>query len=115
VRDLSDDLSRRLGIPLFENEAALLRAVRLIESRNLIVHNRGIVDRRFKERVPDSPATIGKRLPLPKTGDELNFLIASVRRLDNLVAKKFDLRRPRTRKSVVDTLDAEAARAGRSG
>src|SRR5260221_6988835 len=45
MRDLQKDLSEKLSFELFPSPESLVRAVRVIEIRNLLVHNRGIVNR----------------------------------------------------------------------
>jgi hypothetical protein len=47
VEDLADDLQRLLGIELFESGEDLQRAAKLVAIRNLIAHNRGLVNQRF--------------------------------------------------------------------
>lgn len=57
--ELVESLRERLGLALFANRNDLDRAVRIVETRNLIVHNRGVVNRRFLSRVADFPADEG--------------------------------------------------------
>lgn len=52
----------RLGVPLAETEDQLRTAILATEIRNLIVHNRGTVNRLFQSRVPFFPCAIGQRI-----------------------------------------------------
>jgi hypothetical protein len=53
-------LSDKLGFDLFEWQEDLQRAVLAIEVRNLIVHNRAVVNAHFLSRLPDYPASAGE-------------------------------------------------------
>src|SRR6266545_6126446 len=59
MRDVATWVQERLGLKLLSNPVSLERTVRIIEVRNLIAHNRAVVNRLFLTRVPDSPAAIG--------------------------------------------------------
>lgn len=93
MRDLSKDLSRKIGFDLFEREEDLARAVRIIEVRNLIVHNRAIVNRLFLSRLPDFPASLGDRVDLDGRAvlDDIEFLDSSVSDIDRRAVEKFGL------------------------
>jgi hypothetical protein len=64
MRDLADDLRTAAGFDLFSDESSLARAMRVVETRNLIVHNRGVVNRRYASRSRDAPEAIGERIQL---------------------------------------------------
>jgi hypothetical protein len=53
MRDLQKDLAERLNIEIFLSDESLSRAVRIIETRNLVVHNRGILNRTFQTKAND--------------------------------------------------------------
>ncbi|MEK6300902.1 MAG: hypothetical protein AABO41_09295 [Acidobacteriota bacterium] len=93
MRDLSKDLSTKIGFNLFEGEEALARAVRIIEVRNLIVHNRAIVNRLFLSRLPDFTASLGDRVDLQGNAvlDDMEFLDSSVSDIDRRAVEKFVL------------------------
>ena len=93
MRDLAAYLSDRLGFDLYPRAADMLLAVRIVESRNVIVHNRGIVNAIFLSRVPGSSSTVGSPLPLSAEGvfDDIDFLSATVADIDKRAAKKFVL------------------------
>ncbi len=91
LRELAAYADERLGIPLFDDEHSLARAVRIVELRNIVVHNRGVINNVFLSRVTDSEWELGTHPQLwsPFLMDELDFLAKSVAALDNAVAKKF--------------------------
>lgn len=83
-----------LGVTLFPNSADVEPAVRVIETRHLIVHNLGVVNETFKARVPKAPESLGDRVradyEMAKEYDI--FLIAAVFAADKIASKKFGLR-----------------------
>ncbi len=93
MRDLSAYLADRLGFELFTKPENLERAVRIIESRNLIVHNRGLVNDLFLSRVPSASAKIGEPLDLDtdQIFDDLEFIALSVYEVDDRAVQKFSL------------------------
>lgn len=68
MRELNKYVSNRLGIELFDTEDHFKIGVLLIEKRNLIIHNRGIMNRVFHERVSvldlDINTTIGGKIKI---------------------------------------------------
>ena len=98
MKDLQKDLADRLGFELFLSDESLSRAIRIIEVRNLIVHNRGIVNRLFQTRTGDSTVAIGSpvKINLRNTMiEDLDFLAKSVVEMDERAAVKFGLHRSR--------------------
>lgn len=93
LTDLDEYLSERLGLSLFSNEDQRVRAVLLVDVRNLIVHNRGFVNRVFKERNPKSTQALGDRVRFNEstTESDLLFLIEWVMDLDIRLAQKFGI------------------------
>ena len=93
MRDLSKDLSRKIGFDLFEQQEGLDMAVRIIEVRNLIVHNRAIVNRLFLSRSPDFAAKSGERVEMEGKSvlDDIEFLAVSVLDIDRRAIEKFGL------------------------
>jgi hypothetical protein len=91
--DLSKDLSRKIGFDLFEKQEDLERAVRIIEVRNLIVHNRAIVNRLFLSRLPGFTASLGDRVDMEGKAvlDDIEFLASSVSDIDKRAIEKFGL------------------------
>jgi hypothetical protein len=93
MRDLAAYVSDRLGFVMFVDADKLNNAFRIIESRNLIVHNRGIVNELYLSRVGSSPAPLGVPIPMDpnRVLDDLEFLEAAVRDIDARAAAKFGL------------------------
>jgi hypothetical protein len=93
MRELTDDLSEKLGFNLFERPDDLERAVEIIEIRNVIVHNRGAVNRRFLSRLPAYPAEEGEliSLTIERVLSELEFLTTAAFDIDARAAAKFGL------------------------
>ena len=98
MRDLQKDLSEKLSFELFPSPESLVRAVRVIEIRNLLVHNRGIVNRAFQTKTGDSSVALGTliRLSPRDVVSELDFLARSVLEMDERAALKFGLQREET-------------------
>jgi len=62
TRELSDFFRDRLGFSLTEDDQEMLRLIGVIETRNVIVHNRGIVSKLFKQRLPHHPGALGSKV-----------------------------------------------------
>jgi hypothetical protein len=79
------------GLRLFPDSAALAQAVRIVESRNLVVHNRGVINERFVARVGEG--SVGHRLSLSTDSvfDDVDFLAASAQRIDAQAVGKYGL------------------------
>lgn len=99
---LSNHLYKRLGFSLFELTDALTRAVRIVELRNLITHNRGVLNDRFLSRVSNFPARVGESviLEMRTVLDDINFLSRSVKDMDTRAAAKFSLATPAERDTL---------------
>jgi len=91
LRDLNDDLEKRYALSLFPISANLERAVILVEKRNLIAHNRGIVNRRYLQNVPSATEKLGDKLSFPQKYvlEEQRFLSDSVTDIADRVLNKF--------------------------
>ncbi len=94
MKALADELQTKMGFPLFGCEHDLARAVRIVESRNLIVHNRGVVNDTFLSRT-GLKYPPGDRLPLqPKpVSDDMDLVAAFVFDIDRRAASKWGLAR----------------------
>jgi hypothetical protein len=94
--ELQDELQKSLGFKLFVLEDAARGAARAVAIRNLIVHKRGVVDRRFQKQLPEEDTKIGEPFPLTDldaaTAAEL-FQYA-VRDTDPRAVEKWDLPTP---------------------
>jgi hypothetical protein len=93
LADLEKFTTDRFGFPLFDNETQRLLAVRLVETRNLITHSGGIVNKQFKKRLPDSNETIGDKLVESSLEGSLNIAILGqlAEELDKRAIAKFGL------------------------
>jgi hypothetical protein len=94
VRDLQTYLDSQLGLTLFDAEADLARAVELVEQRNLITHNRGIINRLFLSRVPNSAAyKFGSQLVLNTDAvfDGVEFLASIATAIDERAVAKWGI------------------------
>lgn len=94
IRALADYLSDRLAFDLFDSQDDLQRAVRIVEIRNLIAHNRGVVNRLFLARVADSDeSTLGQPivLDIDRLLNDLNFIVRSAFDTDIRAAEKWGL------------------------
>jgi hypothetical protein len=93
MRDVSKYLSDHIGFDLTKAPDDLDRAVRIIEARNLIVHNRGIVNEIFLRKTADLSAKIGEPLELSNDQifDDLDFIAKTVYDVDVRAVQKFGL------------------------
>ncbi len=93
MQDLNQYVADRLGFELFTTDETLSHAVRLIEIRNLFVHNRGVVNRAFASRAPDFKTQLGQRIELEFNFStvEGRFLFNSAVDIDQRAADKFGL------------------------
>lgn len=96
MRDLNDYTTRRLGLPLFSGDSQLSRAVELVETRNLIVHARGIVDEVFLSRIGNPQRELGSRLSFSFSSviDHAGFMAECVSELEQRAHDKFDFSMP---------------------
>ncbi len=95
MRKISEYIADRLGLDLFVDAVKLDAVVEWLEIRNLIVHNRGVVNRIFLSRLPNYKAKLGDTISLDGkmiygTSDVLSEVVQS---LDERAAVKFGLPR----------------------
>ena len=93
MADLDAYVQKVSGFSLFVNEDQRQHASWLVEVRNLMVHNRGIVNGRFLDRQPVSDYKIGDHLniSLSENSEHLIFLIDWIVDLDMRLIEKFSL------------------------
>lgn len=93
LSDLDEYFQTTLKFSLFSADEQRKRAVRLVAERNLLIHNRGIVNRIFLERTNDSSLAIGDRIQYDAEAamSELEFLLDWVCDLDIRLIEKFGL------------------------
>jgi|SRR5208337_2359712 len=96
MKELLDFCSNRLKFPLFKEQDDLIKAILLIETRNIIVHNRGLVNDTFLQRVKDSGLTKGDQIRLvwQEVLNYANFLSSSVSSLEYEARQKFGIPQP---------------------
>jgi hypothetical protein len=84
---------KNLDIPLFTKETHAETAALCVDIRNIITHNRGIVNRFFIQRNPRFASDIGKRVVLEENEmrEMLGTLGYCARQLDIRAIKKFGL------------------------
>ncbi|HZS45957.1 MAG TPA: hypothetical protein VFC63_12710 [Blastocatellia bacterium] len=100
--DLWRDIKKKLNFNLFETEDEYKFATEIVEIRNLVVHNRGIVNRVFLSRSRNSKLELGHKIALG-TGDLKNYskvLSSSVYDIDLRVTQQFGLAQPVLRNSL---------------
>ena len=91
--DLADHFKRDLDLLLFTKDAQSANARLCVDIRNLITHNRGIVNRFFIQRNPRFANDLGKRVVFGEQNREemLGDLGYCARQLDLRAIKKFGL------------------------
>jgi hypothetical protein len=92
MEDLSKYLKKRLDFELFTTDHKRSRAIVAVELRNIIVHNRGIINQRFLERVPNYKAAVGDTVDLEgQLMDLIVFFVDSVAGIDRRAGEKFGI------------------------
>jgi hypothetical protein len=90
---LAKYFKKNLDLVLFKENIASAKAALSVDSRNIITHSRGIVNRYFIQRNPSFAADLGKRVLLSE--DESREMLAHLkycaRQLDLRAIKKFGL------------------------
>jgi len=91
--ELHNDLTSKLDFALFLRSEDFERGRVLVEQRNLVVHNRGCVNRRYLERVPTAKIPIGDKLKfsVEPVMDDLAFLGTCLRDIDQRAEEKFGI------------------------
>jgi hypothetical protein len=93
MRELAEYLNDKMNFPILPKEQDLENAVRIIETRNLIVHNRAIVNALFLERVPSTTTAIGEPIDPEFTEvlDDITFLSQCAFFIDAKAVQKFGI------------------------
>lgn len=93
IEELAEFFQEKHGLSLFKDEEEKNKAGLLIEMRNVLTHNHGIVSPIFKQRIPDYPIDIG--MPVASEVDKLmyyvDFFDPIVNRIDEEAIKKYGL------------------------
>jgi len=92
LRSVSKQLSQELSLELFDKAEDLEEAVRIFEARNLLVHNRGVINAIYVTRVR-TDAGVGHELVIDGSVvlGSLRFLSDVCARADKRTAEKFGL------------------------
>jgi hypothetical protein len=85
--------SERLGLRVGATEDELQHLTLLIEIRNLLVHNRGIVNAIFLAKTQSIKWEVGQKVTIDAFDKGLIFSAQSVAQLDIEACSKFDLTR----------------------
>ena len=95
VRELARSLQKMFGFAIFETDYEVEAIAEFVEIRNLVVHNRGVVNRRFLSRLPEYHMELGQKLPVGQDTLISGFAILerSARNVDTRAAEKFGLPR----------------------
>jgi hypothetical protein len=93
LADLDSHLLKTTGLQLFEDAAVLERMVELVEIRNVIAHNYGVINKIFCARVPGYESQLEKRIVLDhqETAGRLKLIKQCVQNLDDRAVAKFSL------------------------
>jgi hypothetical protein len=96
MEDLAQFLSKRLKFKLFPDDVSLNRAILLVETRNIIVHARGIANDTFLRRVASSPVSPHSRIRLTIRDVESHseFLAKSVANIEGQAHDQFGVKLP---------------------
>jgi hypothetical protein len=92
--DLAEFFQKFLHLPLFTRQEDLRQVLLYVDIRNIITHNRGIVNRFFLQRHPDFPAALGTPIVFEsdrEVSEIAGSLLSRARELDSRAAAKFRL------------------------
>lgn len=83
---------KKHGFNLFARDTDYEEVLRYIEIRNIIVHNRGVINNIFKTRLPKHPSQVGEHINYDDDfKDALEDLTRSAFEIDNKAVAKFKL------------------------
>jgi hypothetical protein len=92
MRELAAEVKRRTGLALFSNSVDLEKAVEIIELRNLIAHNNGVVNSTIARKIPAYASRIGQLADLGGAAFEaVYFFGRAAIQFDKLASEKFGL------------------------
>lgn len=94
LKDVARFFEKTLRLPLFTKKEDLEKTALHVDIRNVITHNRGIVDTLFVQRHPEFSSELGHPISLKKdsdTGEQLGGLLFFARQLDLRAIQKFGL------------------------
>ena len=85
------DLEKQIGLKLFKGTRSLNYPIRVIEFRNLIVRNGGIINRTFKRKLPGHHGKIGEPIDVINPVEVARSLAHFVVDIDSRARQKFRL------------------------
>jgi hypothetical protein len=94
ITKVAEYFAKHLAFDLFESPEESDQIVEIVAARNVIVHNRGFVDKRFITRLrPEAKWQVGEQLPLSTSyvWDAIDNLEKSVQGIDRRAIDKFRL------------------------
>ena len=93
LRDLASEAEKILGVTLFTDEGDLARAVDLVATRNVLVHNRGVANERYLRQLSSTSLEAGDEVWVSgnATLAAQRFLTESVAAIDQRAVAKFGL------------------------
>ena len=89
VVDLSHEISKNLNFDIFPRRLRSLRMRRLVEVRNLIVHNRSVINHQFIEKCGSKFDKFGSNIVFPNPIRTLKYLDRVAHDIDFEACKKF--------------------------
>lgn len=91
ILDLAGIIEKKTNFSLFETDFQTRRAARLMAIRNLLVHNRGIVNRRYIQNSANRSLKPGSDIQVPNNLRVRNWLGIQARMMDHRFREKFDV------------------------
>ena len=91
IEDLDNYLSSQLKFRITSNSFERLKLNRYIKIRNVIAHNRGVINQQFVDKCGAKADIIGKQVPIPYKHSVDSYLIRLARRIDFDAISKFSL------------------------
>jgi hypothetical protein len=92
IVDLDEDLKKKFSFDVFENKLQRLRVRRLVEIRNIVVHNRSIINRVFIRKVGFKSDKLGQFVSVPSALMYDRYFNGLARQIDQRARGKFNLR-----------------------
>jgi len=95
IGDITEYFKKRLGIDLFESSDSKQYFEHATKIRNIIVHNRGIINQSFYKEFPDPDFPVGATIKITyeQLSKERGEIANLITRLDDKIATKFDINR----------------------
>jgi hypothetical protein len=93
-KSIIEDVDKSLGVRLDPDDRAMAAVMDAVEVRNVLVHNRGVVDRRAASKLKLDAGDIGGTLEIDEQRlvDTIQLLGAAARHIDHVLSGKFPVR-----------------------